>query len=165
MKFLSILLLSLTLIRGVSCFGQVNNGLPLFSNSYALASKEGNSIILSLHTFYDGWLYGTPELTISGQDIDGRSMHSSSKVRAVISNYHCGIYREKPSEQRTMDLQFYSKNNELVTFKGLAAPVLVQAQARGTCPQYSSIELSVVIDGTWQTDPINGTHNFKVLLN
>ncbi len=110
----------------------------------------------------------------------GRELGPSDQVRVVLINReyftgYCGLSSYNRDPHYVIDLNYHGGMEAFVgTFEsarlilnGAEVPLRredqrVQVRANGYCYNLvTAPELAVVVNGQWQTDPINGTHNFK----
>ena len=151
--------LALTLLATVPTFAHAATYRNYVGHSQDnLDSREGLSILISASDFQSGDLGDNQtdtaeqiQITVSGPHaLDG------SSIRVVLTP-NC------VSQQNNWPVAKSSLTADLVSGEAILDGILVTGtSAIGGEKVKCQPTVSVVVNGTWQTDPINGTHDFRL---
>jgi hypothetical protein len=133
----------------------------------SLQSAQGVSICVSAQNYESGYAGATQYDTAEHLQImaSGSTISVNSKIRAVITNQCVSEINHWPVAHKSLltDLGAVFARNIFEfngTFDGV---VLLRSVIHGGDTVTCRPQLSVVVDDVWQTDPVNGTHNFNLL--
>lgn len=153
-----------------------------------LRSRQGNEIrfVYDIHTDVSNsnkpsnFTYAQPLRII----VTGPNLRHSDRVRVVLINHEkvtgsCGLPSYERDPHYVIDFAYYGRFNAFVASMEDARIILngrevaLEQQDRRLFLESASycqstrtrLEVAVVINGEWQIDPINGTHNFQVKLS
>ncbi len=132
----------------------------------ALRSEEGLNIFLTAEAFESGEV-GASQINTYEQiqiRVNGSNLFSGAKVRAVLTpnckSREYGWPVAKPSLVVDLNPETQGSNqNYSASFEGT---IIIHSAVHGGESIDCRPQLSVVVDGAWQTDPMNGTHNFNL---
>jgi hypothetical protein len=131
-----------------------------------LQSKEGLSIVVTAENYESGDVGDSQtntaeEIKVS---VNGSNVAYGSRIRAVITpNCKSGEYGWAISQpQIYSDLTSETDGSSLDFYGSFSETVMTHTAVHGGEWVNCAPTLSVVVDGNWQTDPVNGTHNFLI---
>ncbi|HEX4925483.1 MAG TPA: hypothetical protein VFV50_15425, partial [Bdellovibrionales bacterium] len=116
--------------------------------------------------------------------VTGPNLRHTDRIRVVLINYEkttgsCGLPSYERDPHYVIDLSYYgrfgawvgSMEDARIILNGREVPLQPHdrrlfLESRSYCSDTRTrLEVAVVINGEWQVDPVNGTHNFQVKLS
>ena len=132
-----------------------------------LISKEGTVIVVTAdvaesETLYvkDGHEYKNRSLRSFSAVVSGTNVNAGSKAQVVLV-LECGALHYPNSwSYRSESVLDLTLNPSTSALYGQEAVERRLERVSGTDHDSCRAEIAVVLDGTWQTDPVSGSHNF-----
>ncbi|MEI8348199.1 MAG: hypothetical protein WCG27_12080 [Pseudomonadota bacterium] len=176
------------LLAMVSFLALISTHAFAVENYLILKSSENNHVQISYSPYTYLYNSNRPSSSLYAASlkilVSGPSVTTSSKIRVILLNYRqtegqCGVPNSSDRIVYRMDLSVVSgrgvfqgifsddaevffDNDRWYKVSQYADPGLL-VYTNGYCYNtYANTEVAVVIDGVWQTDPVNGSNNFKV---